>query len=417
MTEALQKCLSCRVSHFLPPVALFENSLQKRELLQRMIAGNAPDFLSAGGSTAVSYGDAVDRMRLQGDVVFGLFSDGKAAAVEATLLLCPSGCVILFAGSLPEQVFNDPAAARALAEAQWGTTLPLARFYLDEIPQPSYLKTSSKVIDSQIIVFELAPSHVTFRCRSDGPELLRSCQSILRELSDRKAALRLHMRYLEGQKALAYDDKQHGAIMDDLWTLVFPTPEALHQAVQRSVEPSLKTAVPDWAGKQRNWCLMGFQRQDLPQSDLRGCGVLTLHVLHYMVKVHRDLLFSLLCCQSQRKDGYPLAASVINIIQLLIKGLQPDASGADSLLFLYLARFGDVEHIFEKLVLELSVLVERIWTVRQQQQQLSLPPNLYSSSLNAFAVEQLGVHGLSPSAAVCDARAFDGQCPIANIIH
>jgi len=363
MTETLQQCLSCRVSHFLPPVALLQNSLQKRELLQRMVAGNAPDFLSAGGGTAESYGDAVDRMRLQGDVLLGIFSDGKAVAVEATLLLCPSGCVIVFAGSLPEQVFDDPVAARAMAEAHWGTALPLARFYIDEIPQPSYLKTSSKVIDSQTVVFELAPTHVTFRCRSDGPELLRSCQSILRELSDRKAALRLHMQHLEAQKALAFDDQQHGAIMDELWALVFPTQEALQQAVQRSVEPSLKSSVPDWAGKQRNWCLMGFQRHDLPQSDLRGCGVLTLHVLLYMIKGHRDLMFSLLCCQTQRKDGYPLAASVINIIQLLIKGLQPDSSGADSLLFLYLARFSDVEHSFDKLVLELSILVERIWTV------------------------------------------------------
>jgi hypothetical protein len=131
------------------------------------------------------------------------------------------------------------------------------------------------------------------------------------------------------------------------------------------VEPTLKTSVPDWAGKHRNWCLMGFQRPDLPQSDLRGCGVLTLHVLLYLVKEHRDLIFSLLCCQSMRKDGYPFAASVINIIQLLIKELQPDSSGADSSTFLYLARFSDVEHSFAKIVLELSVLVERIWTVRQ----------------------------------------------------
>ena len=78
MTETLQQCLSCRVSHFLPPVALFQNSLQKRELLQRMVAGNAPDFLSAGGGTAESYGDAVDRMRLQGDVLLGIFSDDIA---------------------------------------------------------------------------------------------------------------------------------------------------------------------------------------------------------------------------------------------------------------------------------------------------------------------------------------------------
>jgi hypothetical protein len=30
---------------------------------------------------------------------------------------------------------------------------------------------------------------------------------------------------------------------------------------------------------------------------------------------------------------------------------------------MYLARFSDVEHSFFKLVLELSVLIERIWTV------------------------------------------------------
>jgi hypothetical protein len=363
ITETLQQCLFLRVSNFLPPVSLFENSLQKRDLLHRMIAGNAPDYLSAGGSAAQSYGDAVDAMRLQGDVTFGFFSDGKAAAVEATLLLCPSGCIAIFPGSLPEQVMNDPAAACASALAQWGNALPLARFYVDEIPQPSYLKSSSKVIDSQTIVFDLPPSTVAFRCRSDGPELLRSCQSILRELARRKAALRQQLQLLGSQKATAFDNQQHGAVMDELWNLVFPSPEALHQAVSRSVEPSLKTSVPDWAGKHRNWCLMGFQRPDLPQSDLRGCGVLTLHVLLYFVKEHRDLIFSLLCCQSMRKDGYPFAASVINIIQLLIKELQPDSGGADSLMFLYLARFSDVEHSFDKLVLELSVLVERIWTV------------------------------------------------------
>jgi hypothetical protein len=364
ITDMLQQCLSLRVSNFLPSAALFENALQKRELLHRMIAGNAPDYLSAGGGAAQSYGDAVDAMRLQGDVTFGFFSDGKATAVEATLILCHSGCIVIFAGSLPEQVLNDPDAACAAASAQWGTALPLARFYVDEIPQPSYLKSSNKVIDSQTVVFELPPSNVAFRCRSDGPELLRSCQSILRELTRRKAALRQRMQLLESQKATAFDDHQHGAIMDELWTVIFPSPEALHQAVSRSVEPSLKTSVSDWAGKHRNWCLMGFQRPDLPQSDLRGCGVLTLHVLLYFVKEHRDLIFSLLCCQSMRKDGYPFAASVINIIQLLIKELQPDSGGADSLMFLYLARFSDVEHSFEKLVLELSVLVERIWTVR-----------------------------------------------------
>lgn len=330
-----------------------------------MIAGNAPDYLSDGGGTAQSYGDAVDAMRLQGDVTFGFFSDGKSAAVEATLLLCPSGCIIIFSGSLPEQILHDPTAACASAVAQWGSALPLARFYVDEIPQPSYLKSSSKVIDSQTVVFELAPTSITFRCRSDGPELLRSCQSILRELTRRRAALRQRMQLLEAQKATAFDDQQHGAIMDELWDLVFPSSEVLQQAVARSVEPTLKTSVPDWAGKHRNWCLMGFQRPDLPQSDLRGCGVLTLHVLLYLVKEHRDLIFSLLCCQSMRKDGYPFAASVINIIQLLVKELQPDSSGADSLTFLYLARFSDVEHSFAKIVLELSVLVERIWTVWQ----------------------------------------------------
>lgn len=365
VTETLQQCLSLRVSNFLPSISLFENALQKRELLHRMIAGNAPDYLSAGGSTAQSYGDAVDAMRLRGDVTFGFFSDGKAAAVEATLLLCPSGCIAIFAGSLPERVLNDPDAACAAALAQWGTALPLARFYVDEIPQPSYLKSSNKVIDSQTVVFELPPSNITFRCRNDGPELLRSCQSILRELTRRRSALRQRMQLLESQKGTAFNDQEHGAIMDELWALAFPSPEALHQVVSRSVEPSLKTSVPDWAGQHRNWCLMGFQRPDLPQSDLRGCGVLTLHVLLYFVKEHRDLIFSLLCCQSMRKDGYPFAASVINIIQLLIKELQPDSGGADSFMFLYLARFSDVEHSFDKLVLELSVLVERIWTVGQ----------------------------------------------------
>jgi hypothetical protein len=64
-----------------------------------------------------------------------------------------------------------------------------------------------------------------------------------------------------------------------------------------------------------------------------------------------------------RKNGYPFAASVINIIQFLIKDLQPDSSGADSMLFFYLARFSDVDNSFAELVLELSVLLERIWTV------------------------------------------------------
>jgi hypothetical protein len=359
----LQQSLSLRAQHLLPSAALFENSLQKRELLQRMVAGNAPDYLSAGGSTSLSYGDAVDRMRLQGDVVLGTFSDGRGTPVEATLLLFQSGSIVIFAGILPEQVLHSPMAAFEASSAQWGSTLPLARFYIDEIPQPSYLKVSSKAIDSQTIIFEVPPAPINFRCHSDGPELLRSCQSILRDVASRKAALRQRILHLESLKAISYDDKEHGPIMDELWETVFPTAEALHQAVSRSVEPSLKAPVPDWAGKQRNWCLMGFQRHDLPQSDLRGCGVLTLHVLLYFVKEHRDLVFSLLCCQSMRKDGYPLAASVINIIQLLIKELKPDSSGADSLLFLFLSRFSDVEHIFEKLVLELSVLVERIWTV------------------------------------------------------
>jgi hypothetical protein len=331
-----------------------------------MIAGNAPDFLSSGGSTAQSYGDVVDGMRLRGDVAFGLFSDGKAAAVEATLLLCSSGCIVIFAGLLPEQVLHDPDAACASALALWGSALPLARFYVDEIAQPSYLKASSRSVDSQTIVFELPPTSVTFRCHSDGPELLRSCQSILGELTCRKAALRQRLHALEAYKATPFDAQQHDPIMDELWSVVFNTPEVLQQAVSRSVEPSLKTSVPDWAGKQRNWCLMGFQRQDLPQSDLRGCGVLTLHVLLYFVKEHRDLIFSLLCCQSMRKNGYPFAASVINIIQFLIRDLQPDSSGADSLLFFYLARFSDVDNSFAKLVLELSVLVERIWTVGQK---------------------------------------------------
>jgi hypothetical protein len=362
ITQTLQHCLSLRVSNFLPPVALFENSLQKRELLHRMIAGNAPDFVSSGGS-AHSYGDVVDGMRLQGDVAFGLFCDGKSAAVEATLLLCSSGCIVIFAGVLPEQVLRDSDVACATALAQWGSALPLARFYVDEITQPSYLKSGSKSVDVQTIVFELPPTNITFRCYGDGPELLRSCQSILRELTCRRAALRTHIQLLESYKATSFDAEQHSAIMDELWSQIFPTPEALHQAVSRSVEPSLKTCVPDWAGKQRNWCLMGFQRQDLPQSDLRGCGVLTLHVLLHFVRENRDLMFSILCCQSMRKNGYPFAASVINIIQHLIKELQPDSSGADSLLFMYLARFSDVEHSFFKLVLELSVLIERIWTV------------------------------------------------------
>lgn len=366
VTETLKQCLSLRASAFLPPVTLFENSLQKRELLQRMIAGNAPDYMSAGGSTAQSYGDVVDGMRLHGDVAFGFFSDGKAAAVEATLILCPSGCIVIFSGTLTEQVMLDPSAACASAASQWGAALPLARFYVDETPQPSYLKTGSKSIDSQAIVFELSPTNITFRCRSDGPELLRSCQSIIRGIAGRKAALRQRLHFLESLKATSFDNQQHGAIMDELWNLVFPTPEALNQAVSRSLEPTLKTSVPDWAGKHRNWCLLGFQRQDLPQSDLRGCGVLTLHVLLYFVKEHRDLIFSLLCCQSMRKNGYPFAASVINIIQFLIRDLQPDSSGADSLLFFYLARFSDVDNSFAKLVLELSVLVERIWTVGQK---------------------------------------------------
>jgi hypothetical protein len=260
-------------------------------------------------------------------------------------------------------VLNDPAVACASASAQWATALPLARFYVDEIPQPAYLKSGSKAVDPQTIVFELPPTSVTFRCLSDGPELLRSCQSIRRELSSRRAQLRQRITVLEAYKATAFDAQEHDGVMDELWSAVFPTQEVLHQAVTRSVEPSLQTSVPDWAGKQRNWCLMGFQRQDLPQSDLRGCGVLTLHVLLHFVRENRDLVFSILCCQSMRKNGYPFAASVINIIQHLIKELQPDSSGSDSPLFLFLARFSDVEHSFAQLVLELSVLIERIWTV------------------------------------------------------
>lgn len=173
-------------------------------------------------------------------------------------------------------------------------------------------------------------SGVVLRVQLDGAavaeqECVRAIQREHERYAQRRVTVHRRLTQLLSLRAAVFspEDQENRAIISSMWQ---------HIKGKTSSPPPL---TPDEAAEDRklwgsgsqipgeDWADLGFQRGDSPHSDLRGSGLLGLHLLEYYARTESAMAVSLVEAYRERKLGYPFAAAGINLTQLLVSLLLP----------------------------------------------------------------------------------------------